>query len=59
MICNIKYLFTIIIMTAEQPPTEYFNGIQFNPSFYDNVVITQTAGDARYLEKQVIQLRDP
>jgi hypothetical protein len=41
-------------MATDSPPTFFFNGINFNPKYYENEVnnnITQSAGDARYLEK--------
>ena len=41
-------------MATDSPPTFFFNGINFNPTYYENEVnnnITQSAGDARYLEK--------
>ena len=38
-------------MTSEQPPTEYFTGIDFNPSFYKEEPITEGDGDKRYLIK--------
>jgi hypothetical protein len=41
-------------MATESPPTFFFNGINFNPTYYENEVnnnITQSAGDARYIEK--------
>jgi hypothetical protein len=60
MIFNIKYLFTIIIiMTSEPPPSEYFTGIDFNPSFYQDTGTTGTTGlsettaNALYLRKTV------
>jgi hypothetical protein len=40
-------------MTSETPPSEYFNGINFNPEFYIEPTsgITQSDADTRYLIK--------
>ena len=56
MIFNIKYLFTIIIMTSEPPPSEYFTGIDFNPSFYQDTGTTglsEGEADNLYLRKTI------
>ena len=44
-------------MTSEQPPTEYFAGIDFNPSFYQDTGttagISETTANLLYLRKTV------
>ena len=44
-------------MSYDNPPLYYFNGINFNPSFFSEIDnnITQSEGDNRYLEKPINQ----
>ena len=39
-------------MSSDQPPTEYFNGINFNPNFFQSTTgISQSFADQRYLQR--------
>ena len=45
-------------MTSETPPSEYFPGIDFNPSFYQDTgttagLVPETTANALYLRKTV------